>query len=243
MINQEILQTLSTFKTFSLQELDAANLLERKDFKYTFHVKHLSYVLQQIQPYYDILSINNNLYTDYLTDYYDTKNFKFYLQHHNGETNRYKVRLRNYVQSAISFYEVKFKNNKNWTSKHREKIKSMDVDINKYTAAITTEQLEKKLIVAYSRITLLSKDHSEKLTFDVGLQYSNDVQQQQFNYLCIAEVKSKTHHPYIFRQIIKSLGYRVQGLSKYCFGIANLYSHLKSNNFKQSFLYIRKLNA
>jgi VTC domain len=242
MINTQIQATLSLFETFSLKQLEAANLLERKDFKYTFHVKHLDFVLQQIQPYYSLLSINNNLYTDYLTEYYDTKGFKFYLQHHNGETNRYKVRLRNYVQSAIYYYEVKFKNNKNWTSKYREKIKSLDTDINQFTTNITSEPLEKKLKVAYSRITMLSKDHSEKVTFDIGLKYSSDTEAQQFDYLCIAEVKSKSHHPYIFRQIIKTLGYRVQGLSKYCFGIASLYSHLKSNNFKQSFLYIRKLN-
>jgi VTC domain len=240
-VNSNILHTLSGFNTFTLAQLESANLLERKDFKYTFPVSHLSSILEKLQPHYSILSIKENLFTDYITDYYDTPNFKFYLQHHNGETNRYKVRLRQYVQSAISFYEVKFKNNKNWTSKHREKISGLDVDINNYTKEITTENLELKLKVFYSRITLLSKDFSEKLTFDINLQYANQNNTKHFDHLCIAEVKSKSHHPYIFRQIIKTLGFRVQSLSKYCFGIANMYNSIKSNNFKKSFLYIRKI--
>jgi len=242
-LDNTILQTINNFETFSLAELEAANLLERQDFKYTFHVKHLPFILEKIKPYYSVLSINDNLFTDYKTDYYDTNEFQFYMQHHNGETNRYKVRLREYVQSAISFYEVKFKNNKNWTSKHREKIKNLNIDVNNYTKNITDEHLELKLKVYYSRITLLSKDHSEKLTFDIGLEFSNLSHQKCFHDLCIAEVKSKSHHPYIFRQIIKQLGYREQGLSKYCFGISNMYSHLKRNNFKKSFLYIRKITG
>jgi VTC domain len=241
-VQSDILHTLLGFETFTLAQLESANLLERKDFKYTFHLKHLPFILQQLQPHYSVLCIKEILYTDYYTDYYDTPDFKFYLQHHNGEMNRYKVRMREYVQSAICFFEVKFKNNKNWTSKHRVKIPNLQTDINKFTADITSENLELKLKVAYSRITLLSKDFSEKLTFDVDLKYTNETDEKSYEYLCIAEVKSKSHHPYIFRQLIKTLGYRVQGLSKYCFGIANLYSQIKSNNFKKSFLYIRKIS-
>jgi VTC domain len=241
-VQASISNLLQSFNSFSLAELEAANLLERKDFKYTFAIKHLPAILQQLQPHYSILKINDYLYTDYITDYYDTDDFQFYMQHHNGKSNRYKVRLREYVQSKVCYYEVKYKNNKNWTSKQRQKISSLDVPIDQYTKAITEMPLCKKLKVQYCRITLLSNNNSEKLTFDINLSYSKEGSAVDYNQLCIAEVKSKTHHPYVFRQLIKELGYRTQGLSKYCFGIASLYHELKNNNFKKSFLYLRKIS-
>jgi VTC domain len=239
----DILSTLNNFDTFSLKELEAANLLERKDFKYIFKASQLGDILNFLAPHYKLLSINHNLYTDYKTDYYDTPNFKFYTQHHNGILNRYKVRMREYVQSSISFFEIKFKNNKNWTSKQRQKINNLQEDVNQYVSNITTENLELKLKVFYSRITLLSRNGDEKLTFDLNLNFSNDHLNKDFSAICIAEVKSKTHHPYLFRQEVKRLGYREMGLSKYCFGITQLYQHLKNNNFKPAIKNINKITA
>jgi VTC domain len=242
-MNSSILSVLQKFDTFSLKQLEAANLLERKDFKYIFKASQLQDILAYLAPHYKLLSINNNLYTDYKTDYYDTKNFKFYIQHHNGILNRYKVRMREYVQSSISYFEVKFKNNKNWTSKQRQKINSLQENINNYTSDITSENLELKLKVFYSRITLLSNNGDEKLTFDLNLNFSNTDTVKDFSEICIAEVKSKTHHPYLFRQEVKRLGYREMGLSKYCFGITQLYQHLKNNNFKPAIKNIFKISA
>jgi hypothetical protein len=242
-VNQQALDILQHFETFSLQELEAANLLERKDFKYIFRAADLPSILDAMKPYYSAMKIKEFLYTDYITDYYDTNDFDFYLQHHNGHLNRYKVRLRTYVQSALHFYEVKFKNNKNWTSKHRERIASSSVDINTFTKDISPKPLEQKLRVQYARITLLSKNGTEKLTLDLDLKFSHNGTEKDFSHVCIAEVKSKTHHPYVFRQEIKRLGYRSMGLSKYCFGITQLHPQLKANNFKKAIINLRKLYA
>ncbi len=242
-MNQDTQNILQQLETFSLQELENADLLERKDFKYVFNRKHLNDILQNIAPHYKILRIQDFYYTDYLTHYYDTKEFKFYTQHHNGEANRYKIRTRNYVQSNISFFEIKFKNNKNWTSKERYRIESLDQNLDKHISAVTAEPLYKCLVVKYARITLLSKDHSEKITLDCDLSYQSNGVTKSFSDICIAEVKSKTAHPYFFRKYLKELGYRSMGLSKYCFGIANCYKHLKQNNFKQTISKILKLTA
>jgi hypothetical protein len=238
-----IIPQLKSFESFNLQQLEAANLLERKDFKYVFKAKDFIEILQLLKPHYNVLKIGDYYYTDYVTDYFDTKEFKFYLQHHNGELNRYKVRLRNYVQSALCYFEVKFKNNKNWTNKERQKIPNMSIDVNQFTSQIGTDPLEFKIKVMYRRVTLLSKNGEEKLTFDLNLNFSNQSVQKDFSDLCIAEVKSKTHHPYIFRQEIKKMGYRTMGLSKYCFGITQLYGQLKYNNFKQTIINVKKLIA
>jgi hypothetical protein len=242
-VQQYIKDMLNSFSTFSLQELEAADLLERKDFKYVLKAEHLAKVLADMRPYYKVMKVGDYSYTDYLTDYFDTTDFKFYMQHHNGQLNRYKVRVRTYVQSALHFYEVKFKNNKNWTSKHREKLHSPVIDINDFTKSITTDKLEKKMRVHYSRITMLSMNGSEKITLDLNLKFEQQDRVCDMSHLCIAEVKSKTHHPYIFRQELKKLGYRSTGLSKYCLGITQLYRHLKANSFKKTILNLQKLSA
>lgn len=242
MLKSEIQNILSTYNSFSLAELDAADLLERKDFKYVFLASSFDKVLERIKPFYKVLSVNNLVYTDYETHYYDTKDFRFFLQHHNGQANRYKIRLRNYIQSSLFFYEEKFKNNKNWTSKYRQKISSLDVPISSYTAHTGLPDLERKVNVFYTRITMLSNDHSEKLTFDLNLRFTNmEGHEAIFDDICIAEVKSKSHHPFVFRQEIKKMGYNTMGLSKYCFGIINLYKNIKSNNFKALQIFINKL--
>jgi hypothetical protein len=234
---------LQSYPTFSLKELEAANLLERKDFKYVFRACDLNTILAEIRPFYKLMKVGTDLHTDYLTDYFDTKDFKFYLQHHNGQLNRYKVRLRTYVQSAMHFFEVKFKNNKSWTSKHREKLDTPQVNINDFTSAITAESLESKIRVSYARVTMLSMDGTEKLTFDLNLKFEAEGRMKDMSNICIAEVKSKTHHPYVFRQELKRRGYRSMGLSKYCFGITQLYPHLKANNFKKTLHNIQKISA
>jgi hypothetical protein len=237
----KISSILQGFNTFSLAELEAANLLERKDFKYIIKLPDFAELLQQLPQHYKVLSIKECRYTNYVTKYFDTPDFKFYTQHHNGQLNRYKVRLREYVESKLCFYEVKFKNNKNWTSKHRQRIDNLAIDPNNYLANDIQSPVEAKLDVLYTRITLLSNNGEEKITFDLNLTFNNDTKQKAFHDLVIAEVKSKTHHPYIFRQLAKKLGYRSMGISKYCFGITQIYQQLKNNNFKSTILKIYKL--
>jgi hypothetical protein len=235
------LNKLGSFPSFDLTTLDAADLLERKDFKYVFKAVDLVEILNRVEPFYKVLKVNDLLYTDYITHYYDTKDFKFYIQHHNGEANRYKIRLRSYVQSKLFFYEEKFKNNKNWTSKVRRKIADLDSPIDNFTAHLQHNSLEKKIHIHYTRITLLSRDNAEKITLDLNLNFENQSSRSDYSDICIAEVKSKTHHPYIFRQTLKEMGYSTTGLSKYCFGIINLYKEIKSNNFKPLIRHINKL--
>jgi hypothetical protein len=240
---QNTIDILQRLKPFSLQELESADLLERRDFKYVFNIKYLDKILTHIAPHYKVLVVKDNYYTDYHTNYYDTKNLKYYLQHHNGEANRFKLRTRRYAQSNICFFEVKFKNNKNWTSKDRYRINSLDDNLDSYFKAITNEELIKSLEVKYSRITLISNDNSEKITLDLNLTYTSAESTSIHNQICIAEIKSKTAHPYIFRLYLKTLGFRNMGLSKYCFGIASNYLHIKKNNFKNTINKIYKLIA
>ena len=61
----------------------------------------------------NILTIDNKKIACYKTLYFDTKYFDFYHHHHNNKVNRYKVRIRKYVDSNLLIEKSKafFKKN------------------------------------------------------------------------------------------------------------------------------------
>jgi SPX domain protein involved in polyphosphate accumulation len=66
-----------------------------------------------------VLEINGARLHHYQTLYFDTRDFALYSQHHNGQRARYKVRVREYLDSEMAFLEVKRKTNQNRTIKSR----------------------------------------------------------------------------------------------------------------------------
>ena len=109
MQNSDILDVLGRFESINLQQMDAVKLMNRTDTKFVFSRKLLNDVLSAITTDYSILEINNNIISSYKTLYFDTKDFNFFLDHHNGRGNRYKVRIRQYVESNLHFLEIKNK--------------------------------------------------------------------------------------------------------------------------------------
>ena len=110
---------LSEFDAISLGEMDRVALMNRVDTKYVFSEDILNEVLKKIKDDYFVLEVDNIRLNSYQSLYFDTKDFKFYYQHHNGKTNRTKVRYREYMDSGLCFLEVKQKNNKGVTNKKR----------------------------------------------------------------------------------------------------------------------------
>ena len=113
---------LNDLQKVSLDELDTVSLLDRKDTKFVFNQIDLPHILEKLKPFYRILEINNDRVYTYDTTYFDTDDFRFYVQHHNGSRNRFKVRFRKYSSNKKSFFEIKIKNNKDRTIKKRLKI-------------------------------------------------------------------------------------------------------------------------
>jgi hypothetical protein len=123
------LDLVNTFRALTLNELDKVKLLNRKDTKYVFTQSQLPSILEQLIPSYKILEIENERVFIYDTIYFDTHDFKFYTQHHNGNKKRYKIRSRTYQNTGQSFFEIKVKNNKNRTIKKRQLLDKAIIDI------------------------------------------------------------------------------------------------------------------
>jgi hypothetical protein len=246
MIN--LLETLDGFAPISLGEMDAVKLLNRQDVKFMFHRNLLPAILEELKTNYRILSIDGKRFSRYETRYFDTADMKMYIQHHNGKMNRHKVRFREYIDSGLRYFEIKFKTNKGRTIKDRVKLTDQDFLIQGELGNLLTkktgflpEMLQEAMHVRYNRITLVQKNLMERLTLDIDLNYAREGKTVGFPQLVIAEVKQDRSSRSPFTLIMQNYYISTLSISKYCLGIASLNPDVKINNFKKKLLHVKKL--
>jgi len=247
---QDLLKSLSNFTQISLQEMDHVQLLNRIDTKFVIHEGQLIEFLTAIEKDYNILAINEVLLHPYETLYFDTPGFKLYYMHHNGKLNRYKLRCRRYVNSGISFFEIKSKTNTRRTIKKRMRIDSipetLDAPMNQYIREHTPDKSTHYipvLRVFFDRITLVNKNASERLTFDLNLRYKNknDGAEIKIQNLVVVEIKQQKSSESPFRELMKEHKLHNNYISKYCLGLSCLNNGVKINGFKHKINTLNKL--
>jgi len=245
---EQIKNILSAFEPITLSEMDSVKLMDRTDTKFIFKQSELSAILEQLKNDYKVLNVNGNTISKYESLYFDTPDFKLFHKHRTGKLNRYKVRFRKYVESELNFFEVKFKNNKGRTIKDRvkqqrigEKIEDKAEGLLKDKTPLTPDNLEAKIWVNYSRITLVNKHTPERVTLDLNLHFINNTQIKNIDNLVIAEVKQDKATASPFIKLMKKNHIREGSISKYCFGIISLFEKIKHNNFKPKLIPIKKI--
>jgi hypothetical protein len=239
---------LDTFCPISLSEMDSVKLLDRMDTKYMFNLEKMEHLLAQISSEYKILTIDGERFSHYETRYFDTPGMEMYLQHHNGKLNRYKVRFRSYVDSGLSFFEIKLKTNKGRTIKDRIKKDIHDFSIDSTSELMlkrftdyNSSMLSEAIQINYNRITLVRNNMSERLTIDFGLTFIFKNKKKSLPDLVIAEVKQDSAAKSPFNSLMQANYIPPHSLSKYCLGIAFMNTNVKSNNFKHKLININKL--
>lgn len=241
---------VSYFDPIDLTQMDAVKLMDRTDTKFLFHHNQLIPLLERLKEHYFLLDVNGARISRYETLYYDTKEFELFKKHQRKGLNRYKIRSRQYVESQVSFLEVKYKNNKGRTKKERigtagiVSVLSDQQDCASFISKKTPfspELLEAKLWVNYSRMTLVSKDLKERLTIDLNLSFEVNTKKEDFGFVVIAELKQNKFAPSPFTRAAREIGIRQGSLSKYCLGITTLFPEVKHNNFKPILLSLNKL--
>jgi hypothetical protein len=246
---EKIKQELMGFKTIGLGEMDAVKLMDRVDVKYVIPLPILTQILKQASPHYQVLSIDNKLIAPYETLYYDTENLDLYHLHQAGKLNRHKVRFRKYINTGASYFELKLKNNKRRTLKTRIATKlDSEYKLNQDSLAFIEEDnqllvkdLNAKIWVNYSRITLVSMETMERITLDLDLTFKNQNAEKKYEKVVIVEVKQSKTRQSPITDIFKKYNFRQGSISKYCLGIMSLFPETKQNRFKSKFLYLNKL--
>lgn len=241
---------LECFETISLDEMDNVKLMDRTDTKFVFHFSRLLPLLDQIKNQYRVLFVDGKKCSTYESVYFDTEDFRLFKEHHRGKMNRVKVRFRTYCSSMLQFFEVKRKNNKGRTVKDRIKtevnpnqIHSENKDFLEKKTILFAEQLQPKLKVTFSRITLVNKSIPERLTIDVGLTFSlpDETDSYVMSEIVIAELKQDKVQQSGISDVFHRNHIYKNGFSKYCFGTLFMYPNLKRNNFKSKLLKINKI--
>ncbi|MDG1374657.1 MAG: polyphosphate polymerase domain-containing protein [Flavobacteriaceae bacterium] len=240
---------LSGFASISLEEMNGVSLLKRVDTKFLTSGSELSKLLPLLYSDYRILEIDGNRLMNYSTLYFDTKDFRCYMEHHNGKAKRHKIRIRRYVESDICFLEVKEKQNSGMTNKVRCSIDDFESNLSpkskKFIEKATKKEweLEPALHNYFKRFTLVNTQRSERVTIDTGIEYKTNSTAKTFKNVVVIEVKQEkqnTRTP--IYSTLKSNRIRTVSFSKYCMGIANIFEGVKSNKFKGLNLKINQLN-
>ncbi len=207
-------------------------MLKRTDSKYILGRDAFMSVFDNFRENFRVLEIGENRIFTYRSCYFDD-NFKCYYEHHQGKRQRFKVRIRHYVDSDELFFEVKLKDKRGKTNKKRipcrdfavskisdenlSMLKSFYLDI--YRKEFRYD-LRPALIVSCKRITLVSVHGGERATIDFDLRFESiDGSSVQIgDDFIIVETKSADGRGYSDRALKKNHIRKVRNCSKYCIG-------------------------
>jgi len=240
---------LKTYALINLGEMESVALLRRVDTKYVLHTQQLFQALDNLKDQYRALEIRGCRLNSYHNLYFDTPDFELYHQHHNQQRNRYKIRCREYVDTQLTYLEVKRKNNRDHTIKSRLKTGEFISDLSQKDDEFISENypfdsqsLQPVLWNNFMRITLVSKQALERLTLDINLQFSNGWEQIGLPGVAVAEVKQdgfSVHSDFMGQ--MRAMKIQPQRFSKYCMGITRYYPLVKQNRFKPRTLLIERI--
>ena len=239
--------------------MESVKLMNRIDTKYAVSLDMLPSILEAAQKDYYAQEIDGIRIATYDTMYYDTDTLDMYIRHHDRQLVRQKIRVRQYVDSDLTFLEIKRKNNKGRTKKKRISVPGFDINehtfgqskkelwnVEDFIAAKSRYQwseLSPHLCTTFHRITLVNKAKTERLTIDMDLVWDNVItgQQKTFSNLVIIELKRDGNVPSHMTDIMLSQRVHPMKISKYCIGTALTSPDIKKNRFKSKIRKIDKL--
>jgi len=239
---------LGSFEPVSLEQTnEQASLLKRSDTKYVIRPEQLPAVLSHWMNTHRILEINNNRIFSYHSVYYDTPGLRLYHAHHAGAVNRVKFRVREYVDTQISYYEIKKRDNRGITEKQRTRIKDKDLACSlmhqtgsEYSRHTLHEALQETLQVDYDRITLVAKEGGERITIDLNLCFCANDHRAAFPDRAIIEIKRRRGVMAAEQRFFRAMGIRPGSISKYCLGILSLFPTAKQHRFRMPLRILAK---
>ncbi len=240
---------LNTFAPITLAEMKSVRLMNRVDTKFVTTLPRLMQLLEMAKGEYFVQEIDGERNSAYTTLYYDTPRLDMYIMHHNGCLGRQKVRVRQYVDSNLTFLEVKNKNNHRRTRKKRITVTGFDItgeqqrEFLKPLCWWDVDTLQPALRNWFNRITLVNKAKTERVTIDTGLRFHNCMSglDKSLDQVVIIELKRDGNQPSPLLAMLRDLHIHPYGFSKYCMGTALSNPSVKKNRLKPKLHYVERL--
>ncbi len=249
-IDEQINELLGKLQPITLEQMSSIRLMNRTDTKFVTNKENLARLLELTQGQYYAQSIDGNKVANYMTTYWDTNEHLFYMEHHNKRAPRQKVRVRTYLDSGITFLEVKTKNNHGRTKKKRievaEHAMSYEGEKEEFVQGLVHRNLDgihPTVRNIFHRITLVNYGKTERLTIDYDVQFLNYETGVETNVgpLVIIELKRDGNVFSPVLSMLKRLRIKPSGFSKYCIGTVMTNRGLKHNLFKNRMVKFRKI--
>ncbi len=246
---------LERFKTITLERMDSIRLMNRIDTKYVTDSLMLKDILRDaLESGYMVFETCGERAQRYDSIYFDTADLRMYTDHRRGKLVRQKVRTRLYLASGQCFLEVKKKNNHSRTRKKRIELSEDEFgdfrgdpsaclwlsSHSDYDGCGISPSLE----TSFSRITLVNKALTERLTIDTSVCFRNlrTGTSADLGDAVIIELKQDGRLRSEMKEILLSRRVKPFRVSKYCIGTALTGSAVVAGRFKEKIRYIDKLN-
>jgi len=252
---QQQLHTLvAGMEPITLAQMKSVQLMNRTDQKYVCDTATFLRLLALAAPQYFVQDIDGKRVATYRTVYWDTPDgHTFYRTHQCGHLPRTKVRVRTYVDSALTFLEVKRKNNHGKTKKKRIAVPSID-DVmanatgDEFLCERTGLHFDGLIPCCgnnFHRITLVNKAKTERLTIDFDLDFDNleTGATRHMENIVIIELKRDGRAFSPILPLMRRLRIKKSGFSKYCIGSSLTNPALPQNRFKKRLRRIAKIAA
>ena len=247
-------------KPISLAEMKEVRLMNRVDTKFLVTSAQLIDILRGVCGQYYAQEVEHHRLSPYRTLYYDTPELTMYRIHHDRHLVRDKVRVRTYVDSDLTFCEVKHKTNKGRTKKKRVELKTENgawkaisslsafnetFDEAGFQLPYPVERLLPQLETVFDRITLVNFEKTERLTIDCNLCFNNVATgaDASMDSLVVMELKQDGRARSLLKEVLFDLRIKPFKISKYCIGTCMTRPEVKQNRFKKKLRRIAKLKA
>lgn len=243
----EIGVALHGLSPVSLAQLDEAQLHDREESKVILRTSDVPEALARLANEYSILDHEGERLQRYSNEYFDSVGLRNYHEHHNQKGRRMKLRYRTYVNSDLTFFEVK-RNVNGRTIKERRRSRRPEGSLSAADALFLFKRTGQppsmfvpSLRVDYQRILLVKSDFSERVTIDIDLAFSTNGAAVGTPGLAICEFKQPKLD--LRSPAMIAMNRRPQNFSKYCMGLASCDPSLRRNRFKKVFRNLDAINV
>lgn len=247
-IDSRIANLLQQLEPITLEEMSSIRLMNRTDKKFVTNKQKLAELLELAQGKYYAQFHEGSRIASYRTTYWDTECHGFYMDHHNGRAPRQKVRVRTYMDSGVTFLEVKTKNNHGRTKKKRVEVPGQGMiegqnDFLMERVRRNVNEIHETVQNNFHRITLVNYAKTERLTIDFDVCFHNyeTDKDAQTGDLVIIELKRDGNVFSPVLDMLRQLRIKPSGFSKYCIGSVLTNQNLKHNLFKPKLVKIGRL--
>lgn len=237
----------------TLDELNAeASLLTRMDRKYLVPPTDAQNVIDALAPKAQVLQIDGLRSFQYASTYFDTPSLDAFFLAAYKRRRRYKVRTRTYLDSDLTFLEVKTRGPRDTTIKRRLSYQTADADRltdegvafvaeclaplagSAREARRTARHLVPVMATTYRRTTLHLPDDGARATIDTDLAWAALAPRpgapREAGPFAVVETKNPARRCPADRYLW-ARGHRPSRISKYATGMAALHPGLPANKW------------